>query len=86
MELYSRIVYSIFTLYMLLVLIRWASPVLQVELDAGRLAWIKKVTDPAIDTMRKVFPSIGPIDLSPVAVLFTLWFARTVLMRILTNI
>jgi len=84
MVIYSRIVYSACTLYMVLVLIRWASPVLQIELEVGRLAWIKKVTDPAINSMRKVFPTIGPLDLSPVAVLFALWFARTLLLRVLS--
>lgn len=84
MVMYSRIVYSACTLYMVLVLIRWASPVLQLEMDTGRLAWIKKVTDPAIDSMRKIFPAIGPIDLSPVAVLFALWFVRTLLLRVLS--
>lgn len=82
LQLYSRIVYSLVTLYMLIILLRWASPILHIELDVGRMAWLKKSTDPVIDAMRKIFPPIGPIDMSPAAVLLVLWFLRTLAMRL----
>lgn len=84
MPINARIVYSVCTLYMLLILIRWASTILQLELATGRFAWIKKATDPGLDFMRKRLPPLGPIDLSPVALLFALWFIRTLLIRVTT--
>ena len=83
MDIVSRIIYSLFTLYMLVVLVRWTSPVLHIELEVGRMVWVKKITEPSFQAIRKVFPAIGPFDLTALVVLFVLWFLRTITLNLL---
>ena len=86
MLLFSRIIYSIFTLYMLAVIVRWAAPFLHIELEVGRMARLKKITEPLLNQMRKIVKPSGFFDFSPLALLFVLWFLRTLIIRISVGI
>lgn len=75
-----RAVYSVITLYMLLILVRWLGAYLELDLY-GRLRWVRRLTDPLLDLLRRVVPPMGPIDLSPLAALGLLWLLRIILVR-----
>ena len=51
-------VYSGLTLYMMLILVRWAAPWLQIDLWNHRLRWIGRLTDPALDLVRRKLPPL----------------------------
>ena len=70
-------VYSLFTLYMLLILLSWFGPWLQLDLHGGRFRWIRLLTEPLIERLRRLLPPMGPIDFGPVAALFLVWLVRT---------
>jgi YggT family protein len=79
----AHAVFSIFTLYMVLILVRWFGPWIEVNTDAGRLAWIGRVTEPVIQRIRRVLPPMGPVDFGPIATLFLVWLVRTVAVALL---
>lgn len=83
MDMIPRAVYSLLTLYMLLVLLRWFGPWLSLSLDEGRFKWIGRFTDPLIDGARKILPPMGPVDFAPIAALLAVWFARELSLRML---
>jgi uncharacterized protein YggT (Ycf19 family) len=70
-------IYSISAFYMLLILLRWLGPWLEVNTDAGRLAWVGRITEPLIQRVRRLLPNMGPIDFGPIATLFLVWLVRT---------
>ena len=82
MLLFGRIIYSVFTLYMIAVILRWVAPYLHIELEVGRMAWLKKITEPLLEQTRKIVKPSGFFDLSPLALLFVLWFLRTLIIRL----
>lgn len=82
---YVRIAYSVLTLYMMLILLRWFGPWLGLEVTAGRLAWVARLTDPLITRLRKVLPHMGPVDFGPLAALVLVWFVRILSLRILED-
>lgn len=86
MGIYIRLVYCLLTLYMLLILIRWSGPWLNIELKSKRLAWISTITDPLIEQMRKLLPSMGPVDFGPLASLVLIWLVRALSMRVIFGI
>lgn len=76
-ELAARIIASGITLYMMLVILRWMGPALEIELDTPRRAWVRRLTDPPIGLARRAIGQVmGPFDWAPVAVLFALWILR----------
>jgi YggT family protein len=77
--------YSGLTLYMMLILVRWAAPWLQIDLWNHRLRWISQLTDPALDLVRRKLPSLGPFDFAPWALLFGVWLVREVSVSIIAN-
>jgi len=79
MEIAARAAYSICTLYMMLILLRWLGGWFGFETEFGRWRWIARVTDPLIDRLRSVLPNLGPMDFGPIAALLLVWFARTLL-------
>ncbi len=76
-------VYSLFTLYMLLLLLRWFSPWLGLEVESGRLRWIARIGDPLIKQMRRIIPSLGPADFGPVCAVLLVWLLREVSLRLI---
>lgn len=81
-----RGVYSLLTLYMLLVLFRWASPWLQVDLWSPRLRWVRALTDPVLDWVRRTLPPLGPFDFTPIVVVFGAWIIRQVTCNIMAGV
>ena len=71
-----RAAYSIFTLYMLLILVRWFGPYLELDFYDTRLRWIAQLVDPVLRAIRKLLPPLGPIDLAPLVALLAIWFVR----------
>ena len=72
----SRAVVHCFTLYMLLILLRWTGPWLELDLYGGRLRWIPQLTDPLFNQMRRILPAMGPVDFAPLASLLIVWLVR----------
>jgi len=81
-----RAVSSGFTLYMMMILIRWTGSWLELDLYQPRLRWIGRATDPLIDAMRRLLPPMGPVDFGPIAALFAVWLVRIISLSILGNI
>lgn len=71
-----RGVASALTLYMMLILLRWLGSRLELDLHAGRLRWIPRLTDPLIDRIRRVLPPMGPADLAPLVAVLGVWLVR----------
>jgi YggT family protein len=76
----ASILGSALTLYMLIILIRWTSVWIELDLEMPRLKWIPRMTDPLIDLMRRVLPSAGPMDYGPLAALMAVWLVRLLLL------
>jgi uncharacterized protein YggT (Ycf19 family) len=76
-----RLVYTVFTLYMLMVLLKWTSPVLGIDEEKGIWALNAKCTAPAIKLMKQFIPSVGPFDFAPLAVVLVLWLLRTIFLQ-----
>ncbi|MBN2307848.1 MAG: YggT family protein [Candidatus Hydrogenedentes bacterium] len=78
-----RGVNSLMSLYMLLILLRWVGPWLELDFRHGRLRWIPALTDPLIVPIRRILPPMGPLDFGPLATLFALWIVRTFIVAVL---
>jgi YggT family protein len=71
-----RAVFSLCTLYMMVILLRWLAPYLQVDVHRPRLRWIPALADPLIIAMRRILPVLGPFDFSPIAAILLVWVIR----------
>jgi uncharacterized protein YggT (Ycf19 family) len=78
MDIAVRAIYSVTTLYMMIVLLRWLGAWLSLEVEAGRLRWFALAADPLVKRMRQILPPMGPVDFAPLASLVTLWLIREV--------
>lgn len=74
----ARTIYSIATIYMLMILIRWTAPHLDIDLNNKRWKYISKLTDPLIKIMRKILPPLGPMDFGPLTALIAVWLIREI--------
>ena len=61
----ARLIESLLTLYMLLILVRWLGRFIGFDLEQGRLRVLTKLTDPLINSMRRILPNMGPVPLPP---------------------
>jgi YggT family protein len=82
-QLLIRVVYSLMTLYMMVILLRWLGPRLNIDLD--RYKWIPMLTDPLINRVRVMLPNLGPVDFSPIVVLLLVWFVRNIAVQVLAG-
>jgi YggT family protein len=85
MDYVVRATYDIFTLYMLLIMLRWLGPWLQLELDVGRLRYIGQIVDPLVHAVRKRLPSLGPMDFAPVVTVLGVWLIRSLTVGIMAG-
>lgn len=85
MRILARAVYSGMTLYMMLILLRWLAPWIQVDLYSRYLRWVPRVTDPLINALRRALPSMGPVDFGPIAALFIVWVFRALSVMMLVH-
>jgi len=69
------------TLYMMALLLRWTAPWLELDLRAGYLRWLPRITDPLINLMRRLLPPMGPMDWGPIAALAAVWILRLILVQ-----
>lgn len=85
MDIYVRIAHSLFTLYMILLVLRWIGPTLTLDFNARPWKLIPRLTDPLIERIRKILPNMGPVDFAPIASIVLVWFIRIVSTNALMN-
>lgn len=69
------------TLYMLAILLCWTAPWLELDMRHGRLRLVGRLCEPVLDQLRKVLPSMGPMDWAPPVALMVLWVIRILLVQ-----
>ncbi len=79
--LVQALVYSAITLYMMLILLRWTSPFLSINMNQSWLRWIPSLTDPLLNLIRRTLPPMGFADWTPVAALLILWVIRVLVVQ-----
>ena len=68
---------SALTLYMMIILLRWSAPWLELDLRSPRWRWIPQCTDPLLQWLRRVIPPMGGnFDWAPAIALLALWAVR----------
>jgi YggT family protein len=73
-----------FTVYVLLILAYVLTSWIQMPYSLHRVQrFLDDVCEPFIRIFRRLLPTIGPLDLSPIAAIFTLIVARTVLVGLI---
>lgn len=77
-DILERAVYNLLTLYMLAVILRWLGAWIGLEMEYGRWKFVARITDPVLNRVRNILPSMGPVDFSPLATLFFVWIIREV--------
>ncbi len=82
MEFVARAIFSVLTLYMMAILVRWFATYLEIDLYSSRWRWICAIVDPAIRPVRSLLPPMGPVDLAPAGTLFVVWLMRELLLSI----
>ncbi len=82
----AQLVQVLFQIYWLLIIVRvlisWVNPDPFNPIVQG----LSRLTDPILDPLRRVIPSIGPIDLSPLAALLILQALRYFLVQTLMDL
>ncbi len=81
-----RLASTVFTLYMMLLLVRWAATYLQLDLYNPRLRWIKTSTDPLLNLIRRYVPTLGPFDFSIFLALLAVFVLREVTVEVLDQL
>ncbi len=81
-----RALYTVFTLYMMAILLYWVAPWMHIELTDSRWRWLARLVDPPVTWLRKRLPYMGPSDLGPLAALFIVWMARTLTVPLVANL
>ena len=79
-DVIRAILYSLLSLYMLVILLRWTAAWLEINLFAPRWAWVSRLTDPLLHWVRKHLPPMGgTFDWAPIATLLGVWIIRVLL-------
>ncbi len=79
----KNVIESVCTFYMLLILVRWFAPFLELNMHDVRYRWIGRVVDPLVGGVRRILPNLGPMDFGPLATLFIVWIVREVALGML---
>ena len=80
-EMLRASIYSGITLYMLIILLRWTSPFLSLDMTTPWMRWIPPLTDPLLNLIRRTLPPMGFADWTPVAAVLILWVVRVLLVQ-----
>ena len=80
-EVIRVFLYSLITLYMMVILLRWTSPFLSIDMYKWWYRWIPPVTDPLLNLIRRTLPPMGFADWTPVAALLILWVVRVLIVQ-----
>ncbi len=82
----AQIVQALFTIYTWLIIIRvlssWVSP----DPFNPIVQFLIKATDPVLEPLRRIIPTIGPIDISPIAALLVIQALQVFLVRTLIDL
>jgi len=85
-DILARGAHDLLTLYMMLILLRWVSPWLELDVQSPRLRWICTLTDPLINALRRALPPMGPMDFGPLAAVFVVWVVRALSVGLLASV
>ena len=85
-DIVARGAHNLLTLYMMLIVLRWVSRWLELDLQGRRLRWICTLTDPLINALRRALPPMGPMDFGPLAALFVVWIVRALSVGVLAGV
>ena len=80
----QRFVSVFFQVYILLILAYVLTSWIKMPYALHRVQrFLDDVCEPYIRLFRRVLPSIGPLDLSPIVAIITLYVAQTILVRLI---
>jgi uncharacterized protein YggT (Ycf19 family) len=83
----QRFVSVFFQVYILLILAYVLTSWIRLPYALHRVQrFLDDVCEPYIRLFRRVLPSIGPIDLSPIVAIVTLYVAQTILVRLIGHL
>lgn len=77
---------SLLTLYMLLILLRWCGGPLELDFNRGYWRWIPRLTEPFVNRVRRILPSMGPMDFGPIAAIFAVWVVKMIVLHVMLDI
>ncbi len=85
MDVVARIISNLIQIYILIVIVRCILSFVQPNMRNPIVQFIREVTDPPMEGLRKTFPFLvmGGLDLSPIALIFLVRIVGDVLIGIL---
>ncbi len=85
-EALAQVLNGLLTIYIWIIIIRvlisWVSP----DPFNPIVQFLIRATDPVLEPARRIIPTIGPLDISPIVVLFLLQFIQRFLVRTLFDL
>lgn len=75
-------VYSVFTLYMVAILLRWVAPFIEINIHSPRWRWLPGITDPVLRLLRRYLPPLGSFDAAPILAVMCVWLIRMIVVGI----
>jgi YggT family protein len=82
----AKLLHFIFQLAIILFIVRAVMSWFQPDTRQPVIAFIYKITDPVLYRIRRVIPSAGTIDISPLIVIIICWFLDSFLVSSLADI
>ncbi len=78
----ASVIYCGLTLYMMVLLIRWLGPWLELEFNGPYMRIVPLLSDPLIRFMKRLLPPMGPMDFSPLAAVMGVFILRLILVQL----
>ncbi|NOS35214.1 MAG: YggT family protein [Deltaproteobacteria bacterium] len=83
---FAQILHYVLNIYMWIIIIRallsWVNP----DPYNPIVRFLYQITEPVLDQVRKRLPYIGGIDISPIIVIFIIWFLQGFLVQTISDI
>ena len=83
---FAQILHYVLNIYMWIIIIRallsWVNP----DPYNPIVRFLYQITEPVLDQVRKRLPYIGGIDISPIIVIFIIWFLQEFLVQTISDI